>query len=78
MNYPSRIVGLTEESTETLYLPSEQRRIVGISGFMVWAVQNNQLFEIKSCNILQPDSAALTNVLAQISQFIQQWSKLND
>ncbi|HYW91100.1 MAG TPA: ABC transporter substrate-binding protein [Gammaproteobacteria bacterium] len=34
-NYPSRIVCLTEESTETLYLLGEQDRIVGISGFTV-------------------------------------------
>jgi len=30
---PERIVCLTEETTETLYLLGEQRRIVGISGF---------------------------------------------
>jgi len=33
--YPERIVCLTEETTETLYLLSEQTRIVGISGFTV-------------------------------------------
>ncbi|HYM36308.1 MAG TPA: ABC transporter substrate-binding protein, partial [Steroidobacteraceae bacterium] len=33
--YPSRIVCLTEETTETLYLLREQDRIVGISGFTV-------------------------------------------
>lgn len=33
--YPERIVCLTEEPTETLYLLEEQRRIVGISGFTV-------------------------------------------
>lgn len=32
---PQRIVCMTEESTETLYLLGEQRRIVGISGFTV-------------------------------------------
>lgn len=31
--YPERIVCLTAETTETLYLLGEQRRIVGISGF---------------------------------------------
>jgi iron complex transport system substrate-binding protein len=31
--YPQRIVCLTAETTETLYLLGEQRRIVGISGF---------------------------------------------
>lgn len=34
-HYPERIVCLTEESTETLYLLGEQDRIVGISGFTV-------------------------------------------
>jgi iron complex transport system substrate-binding protein len=33
--YPERIVCLTEETTETLYLLKEDRRIVGISGFTV-------------------------------------------
>ena len=33
--YPQRIVCLTEETTEMLYLLGEQRRIVGISGFTV-------------------------------------------
>ena len=33
--YPQRIVCLTEETTETLYLLGEQDRIVGISGFTV-------------------------------------------
>jgi iron complex transport system substrate-binding protein len=34
-SYAERIVCLTEETTETLYLLGEQRRIVGISGFTV-------------------------------------------
>jgi iron complex transport system substrate-binding protein len=34
-NYPQRIVCLTEETTETIYLLGEQDRIVGISGFTV-------------------------------------------
>jgi len=33
--YPQRIVCLTEETTETLYLLGEEHRIVGISGFTV-------------------------------------------
>lgn len=33
--YPHRIVCLTEETTETLYLLGEEDRIVGISGFTV-------------------------------------------
>ena len=34
-SFPSRIVCLTEETTETLYLLGEESRIVGISGFTV-------------------------------------------
>jgi iron complex transport system substrate-binding protein len=34
-DFPERIVCLTEETTETLYLLGEERRIVGISGFTV-------------------------------------------
>ena len=33
--FPERIVCLTEETTETLYLLGEEWRIVGISGFTV-------------------------------------------
>ena len=33
--YPERIVCLTEETTETLYLLGEERRLVGISGYTV-------------------------------------------
>jgi iron complex transport system substrate-binding protein len=35
MNYPTRIVCLTEETTETLYLLGEGDRVVGISGYTV-------------------------------------------
>src|SRR5207237_9401768 len=35
MSPPSRIVCLTEETVETLYLLGEQQRIVGISGYVV-------------------------------------------
>src|SRR4029079_19548895 len=34
-NYPSRIVCLTEETTETLYLLGEGHRVVGVSGYTV-------------------------------------------
>ena len=37
--YPSRIVCLTEETTETLYLLGEGDRIVGISGYTVRPVE---------------------------------------
>ncbi len=35
MKLPERIVCLTEETTETLYLLGEERRIVGVSGYTV-------------------------------------------
>src|SRR5262245_34701448 len=35
MKYPSRIVCLTEETTETLYLLGEGERVVGVSGYTV-------------------------------------------
>ena len=35
MKYPSRIVCLTEETTETLYLLGEGHRVVGVSGYTV-------------------------------------------
>src|SRR5215469_4428951 len=37
--YPERIICLTEETTETIYLLGEQDRIVGISGFTVRPLQ---------------------------------------
>ena len=35
MTYPSRIICLTEETTETLYLLGEGDRVVGVSGYTV-------------------------------------------
>src|SRR5262245_30074694 len=35
MKYPSRIVGVTEATTETLYLLGEGDRVVGVSGYTV-------------------------------------------
>ena len=42
--HPDRIVCLTEEATETLYLLGEEDRIVGISGFTVrpWRARNEK------------------------------------
>ena len=42
MNYPSRIVCLTEETTETLYLLGEGDRIVGVSGYTVRPLEARQ------------------------------------
>src|SRR5258706_8689511 len=60
--FPERIVCLTEETTETLYLLGEERRIVGISGYTVrpprarrekprvsafLSAQNEKIFQLK-------------------------------
>jgi ABC-type hemin transport system substrate-binding protein len=42
MHPPERIVCLTEETTETLYLLGEAHRIVGISGYNRPATANAQ------------------------------------
>jgi iron complex transport system substrate-binding protein len=39
------------------------------------AVRHQQLFEIKSADILQPGPAALTDGVAQLHRIIQQWSE---
>ena len=39
------------------------------------AVKNQQLFEIKSCDILQPGPAALTDGVAQLQRIVMQWSQ---
>jgi iron complex transport system substrate-binding protein len=38
------------------------------------AVQNGDLFEIKSCDILQPGPAALTDGLAQLHRIFLDWN----
>jgi iron complex transport system substrate-binding protein len=42
MRYPSRIVCLTEETTETLYLLGQGDRIVGVSGYTVRPIEARQ------------------------------------
>ena len=37
------------------------------------AVRNQQLFEIKSADILQPGPAALTDGVAQLHRIVKQW-----
>src|SRR4029079_19518712 len=39
MKYPDRIVCLTEETTETLYLLGQGHRVVGVSGYTVRPVE---------------------------------------
>lgn len=41
------------------------------------AVRHGQLFEIKSCDILQPGPAALTDGVEQLHRIVMQWSKHN-
>ncbi|MFM9900461.1 MAG: hypothetical protein ACKVOT_05555, partial [Polaromonas sp.] len=40
------------------------------------AVQNDQLFEIKSAEILQPGPASLTDGIEQIHRIIMDWNNL--
>ena len=42
------------------------------------AVKNEQLFEIKSAEILQPGPAALTDGIEQIHKIIMAWAELHD
>ena len=63
---PQRIVCLTEETTETLYLLGEQAAIP--------AVRDGNPHEIKSCDILQPGPAALTDGVRQIHAIVRQWA----
>lgn len=61
--YPSRIICLTEESVETLYLLGEEARIVGVSAFVERPVEAQKLKKVSaftSANIdkileLKPD-----------------------
>jgi iron complex transport system substrate-binding protein len=48
VTYPSRIVCLTEETTETLYLLGEGARVVGISGYTVRPPEARQKPKVSS------------------------------
>jgi iron complex transport system substrate-binding protein len=48
MSYPSRIVCLTEETTETLYLLGEGDRVVGVSGYTVRPLEARQKPKVSS------------------------------
>src|SRR5690349_16483264 len=48
MSYPRRIVCLTEETTETLYLLGEGDRVVGISGYTVRPPEARQKPKVSS------------------------------
>lgn len=58
--FPKRIICLTEETTETLYLLGEQHRIVGISGYTVRPPQARKEKPIVSAFI----SAKIDKILA--------------
>ncbi|WP_309678684.1 ABC transporter substrate-binding protein [Polaromonas sp.] len=57
------------------FRPAHVRARPGWAG--VNAVQNDQLFEIKSAEILQPGPASLTDGVEQIHQIIMDWSQLH-
>lgn len=52
-----------------------------VAGRLGWqgvpAVKNQQLFEIKSCDILQPGPAALTDGVEQMHRLIMAWGEKN-
>jgi iron complex transport system substrate-binding protein len=62
-NYPERIVCLTEETTETLYLLGQGERIVGVSGYTVRPPEARQKPKVSAfinarfdkIEVLQPD-----------------------
>ena len=54
---PSRIVCLTEETVETLYLLGQQDHVVGISGYVVRAFIGAAVLEFGPKEILPPVSA---------------------
>ncbi len=44
----------------------------------IGAVKDNQLYEIKSADILQPGPACLSDGVSQLQEIIFKWQKLND
>ena len=48
-SFPRRIICLTEETTETLYLLGEQDRIVGVSGYTVRPPEARQKPRVSAC-----------------------------
>ncbi len=75
-SYPSRIVCLTEETTETLYLLGEGDRVVGVSGYTVRPPEARQKPKVSSflharyekIEALQPDLIlAFSDLQAEIT-----------
>src|SRR6266498_4142407 len=79
--YPSRIVCLTEETTETLYLLGQGDRIVGVSGYTVRPPEARQKPKVSAfinarfdkIEALQPDPVVTFNqrTVAEILQMIR-------
>ncbi len=76
MSYPHRIVCLTEETTETLYLLGEGNRVVGVSGYTVRPPEARQKPKVSSflharyekIEALQPDLIlAFSDLQAEIT-----------
>src|SRR5262249_13797015 len=76
MKYPSRIVCLTEETTETLYLLGEGDRVVGVSGYTVRPIEARQKPKVSAfinarfdkIQALQPDLVlAFSDLQADLS-----------
>jgi iron complex transport system substrate-binding protein len=74
--YPSRIVCLTEETTETLYLLGQGDRIVGVSGYTVRPIEARQKPKVSAfinakfdkIESLQPDLAlAFSDLQAELA-----------
>lgn len=77
MNFPRRIVCLTDETSETLYLLGEQDRIVGVSGFSTRPpavrtkprVSTFQNANIDAIRALKPDLVlAFSDVQAELAR----------
>src|SRR5262249_21209278 len=69
---PSRIVCLTEETVETLYLLSEQDRIVGISGYVVRPTQARR----EKSRVSAFTSASIDKILALKPDLVLTFSDL--
>src|SRR6201994_897939 len=69
---PSRIVCLTEETVETLYLLGEQDRIVGISGYVVRPPQARR----GKPRVSAFTSANIDKILALKAALVRQFSDL--
>jgi ABC-type hemin transport system substrate-binding protein len=65
--YPERIVCLTEETTQTLYLLGEGHRVAGISGYTLRPPEARSKPKV-STYILQPGPAALSEGVRRVHE----------